>query len=210
MKSEFLMNIHWLDILDDWHICPATGIDKDYCDETHPDCHHQAPKHWHHTTPKVTVDIIIEMQDWHLYPFGQLRLDGTSTPMLRKDGIVLISRVNEPLGWALPGGFVDIGERAIDAAAREATEETGLHITQLEQFHTYPNPGRDSRFHAISIVYIAKAIGYPEAADDAKEARIVDPKQLGATMIDSLCFDHQEIITDYLIFNRTGKRPTRE
>ena len=56
-------------------------------------------------------------------------------------GIVLIERKNPPPGWALPGGFVDIGESLEDAAIREAKEETSLDITLVEQFHAYSNPG---------------------------------------------------------------------
>jgi len=146
-------------------------------------------KHDSHVTPKVTVDIIIEV-------------DG---------GIVLISRVNEPLGWALPGGFVDIGETTIAAAAREALEETTLEVTDLVQFHTYSDPARDPRGHGITIAYIAKAKGCPVAADDAKEAIVLNPAEIIAANSEwNLCFDHREIILDYVIFKDTGERPTRE
>ena len=142
-----------------------------------------------HDSPKVTVDIIIEV-------------DG---------GIVLISRKNEPLGWALPGGFVDIGETTMNAAIREAEEETGLKITNPIQFHTYSDPARDLRGHVITVVYIAQATGMPVAADDAKEAVVVDP--CDSITLDSdmtLCFDHADIIYDYLNFRNDGRLPTRE
>ena len=58
-------------------------------------------------------------------------------------GIVLIRRKNEPHGWALPGGFVDIGETVEEAVAREALEETGLSITDLRLVGVYSNPNRD-------------------------------------------------------------------
>ena len=59
-------------------------------------------------SPSPTVDIIIEVASG--------------------DGVVLIERKYEPLGWAIPGGFVDRGESVADAARREAMEETGLDV----------------------------------------------------------------------------------
>ena len=148
-------------------------------------------------TPKVTVDIIIEIQDW--WPNNDELVNG----------IVLVERKNPPLGYALPGGFVDVGERCIEAAAREALEETGLRVTQLLQFHTYTSPDRDVRDHGISVVYIGKAIGAPKGADDAEDAFIVNPENM-KWILEKLCFDHRQIITDYLVFKRTGVRPTNE
>ncbi len=61
------------------------------------------------------------------------------------NSIVLIERRNEPIGWALPGGFVDYGESLETAAAREALEETGLTVRNLKQFGAYSDPQRDPR-----------------------------------------------------------------
>lgn len=131
--------------------------------------------------PKPTVDAIIELPG---------------------ERIVLIRRKNPPLGWALPGGFVDEGERLDLACVREAKEETGLDVQLLEQFFTYSDPRRDPRQHTISTVYLARADGTPKGADDAAEAE--------AFAIDALpqdlCFDHGEILADYLRYRRTGER----
>jgi ADP-ribose pyrophosphatase YjhB (NUDIX family) len=88
----------------------------------------ECPKCGHHfkryKNPLPTVDIIIEDMD----------------------GIVLVARKNKPLGWALPGGFVDYGESLEQAAVREALEETGLQVTLQRQLKTYSAPDRDPRF----------------------------------------------------------------
>jgi ADP-ribose pyrophosphatase YjhB (NUDIX family) len=108
-------------------------------------------------------------------------------------GIVLIRRRNPPLGWAIPGGFVDYGESLEDAILREAKEETGLDIELIRQFHTYSAPKRDPRHHTISTVYVARASGKPEAGDDAKEVRIFTKD----TLPEDIAFDHRQILEDY-------------
>ena len=108
--------------------------------------------------------------------------------------IVLVERRNPPHGWALPGGFVDYGESLEQAAAREALEETGLTIKNLRQFRAYSAPDRDPRFHSVSMVFIADAEGDPQGGDDALKARVFSPETLPAP----LCFDHAEILADYL------------
>src|SRR5215216_1982404 len=101
--------------------------------------------------PAPTVDIIIELDS---------------------GGIVLIKRKNPPLGWAIPGGFIDYGESAEDAALREAQEETTLKVQLVELLHVYSDPKRDPRHHTISTVFIAEASGTPHGADDAAEAQV--------------------------------------
>jgi 8-oxo-dGTP diphosphatase len=118
------------------------------------------------------------------------------------DRIVLIRRKNPPHGWALPGGFVDEGERLDLAARREAKEETGLEVEVTEQFFTYSDPKRDPRKHTLSTVFIARATGEPVGSDDAAEARAFPIDQLPG----ELCFDHGEMVADYLRYRRTGER----
>lgn len=111
-------------------------------------------------------------------------------------GIVLIRRKNEPVGWAIPGGFVDYGESLEAAAVREAKEETGLEVELKRQFHTYSDPGRDPRRHTITTVYIATGTGTLTAGDDAVRAEVFTRSSLP----DDIVFDHKEILDDY--FNR--------
>ena len=123
--------------------------------------------------PIPTVDIIIEVQG----------------------GIVLIERKNPPYGWALPGGFVDYGERLEAAAVREAREETSIEVSNLRLLGCYSDPGRDDRMHTISTVYIADGCGQPLAADDAANAGVFRLDKLPET----LCFDHAKILADYAV-----------
>ena len=128
-------------------------------------------------------------------------------------GVVLIRRKNPPLGWALPGGFVDEGERVEAAAVREAQEETGLDITLDDLLYVYSDPARDTRMHTLSIVFTAHASGTPRAADDAADVRVVSHEQLrsllqqAAPELDGLplAFDHADILRDYVAW-RAGRR----
>ncbi|HVP91951.1 MAG TPA: NUDIX hydrolase [Terriglobales bacterium] len=135
--------------------------------------------------PLPTVDIIIEVG-----------------PTRGQPPVVLILRKNPPYGWALPGGFVDYGESLEAAAVREAREETSLEVELLRQLHTYSDPGRDPRRHTISTVFIARAQGEPRAADDARDARLVDPRRPGSR----LAFDHGRILEDYIAV-KEGRSP---
>ncbi|MBL7191897.1 NUDIX hydrolase [bacterium] len=109
--------------------------------------------------------------------------------------IILIKRRNPPLGYALPGGFVDYGESLEQAALREAKEETGLDVLNLRQFRAYSDPARDSRQHNISIVFWGISAGEPQAGDDAEEILLVDP--LDIDKID-LAFDHNLILKEFI------------
>ncbi len=135
--------------------------------------------------PVPTVDIIIELGNHPHRP------------------IVLIERHNPPLGWAIPGGFVDYGESVEVAARREALEETGLQVELIEQFHVYSDPSRDPRQHTISIVFLAAATGEPQAGDDAKGIGIFEPWHIPS----HLCFDHDKILRDYWRYRHYGICP---
>jgi 8-oxo-dGTP diphosphatase len=124
------------------------------------------------------------------------------TPMLAADalilfdgGIVLIRRENPPYQgyYALPGGFVEVGETVEEAARREAKEETGLDIILLKLVGVYSKPNRDPRGHVVSICYLAQGRGDLLAGSDARSAEVFDPEDLPP-----LAFDHAQIIRDGL------------
>jgi ADP-ribose pyrophosphatase YjhB (NUDIX family) len=74
-------------------------------------------------------------------------------------------------------------------------EETGLELLDLEQFHTYSDPSRDPRFHTITTVFTARALGTPRAGDDAADVRVVTPAEVSTL---GFAFDHAAVLADYL------------
>ncbi len=130
-------------------------------------------------TPKLMVDVVI--------PSGEPSGDGTS--------IILIQRGSEPYRglWALPGGFVEVGETVEEAAVREAREETGLSVELDGLIGVYSSPARDPRGHNVSVAFLAHPPhGQPRAASDADSAASMSPRNT------KLAFDHRQIVEDAL------------
>jgi len=136
-------------------------------------------------TPLLAADAIIELADQPNRP------------------IVLIERKNPPYGWAIPGGFVDVGEFVEQAAIREAREEVGLEVRLTALLGLYSDPSRDSRGHTVTAVYVAEAAGSPQAADDAKNCASFDLDSLP----EPLAFDHAQVLADYKRYRETGGLP---
>ena len=134
-------------------------------------------------TPAVTVDVVVELRDRPDRP------------------VVLVRRRNPPPGWALPGGFVDLGETLEQAAVREAREETGLEVRLEALLGCYSDPLRDARGHTVSAVYVGSATGDPVAADDAALAESFAIDRLPS----ELAFDHGLILQDYRVYRETGR-----
>jgi 8-oxo-dGTP diphosphatase len=126
------------------------------------------------------------------------------TPLIAADavvfddtgGVLLIRRKNPPFQgqFALPGGFVDIGETTEAAALRELKEETGIDGSSPRLIGVYSDPTRDPRGHTIGIAYLIQAMSFDvRAGDDAAAAEFVANWQREA-----LAFDHRTIIIDAL------------
>ncbi len=119
------------------------------------------------------------------------------------DRVVLVRRKHPPPGWAMPGGFVEVGETLEAAAVREAREETGLDVRLEDLLYVYSDPRRDPRRHTLAAVFLGRAEGSPAGGDDAAEARAFPWTALPAP----LAFDHAEILADARRFLLTGARP---
>ena len=75
----------------------------------------------------------------------------------KRGNVLLIRRKHDPFkgSYALPGGFVEVGELVEDACRRELKEETGLDVGALRLIGVYSDPNRDPRGHTCSIAYLA-------------------------------------------------------
>ena len=133
-------------------------------------------------TPQITADVIIEM------------------PLLDDKPIILIERKYEPYGWAIPGGFVEVGETIAAAARREALEETTMEVELDVLLGIYSDPKRDSRGHTACAVFVGSATGKPIAADDAENIALFDPFNIDV----ELAFDHRQILDDYCLYRSDG------
>jgi 8-oxo-dGTP diphosphatase len=112
--------------------------------------------------------------------------------------VLLIERAHDPCAgaWALPGGFVDQGERVHQAALRELEEETGIAAGPLTLLGVYDTPGRDPRGWTVSVTYLQRVAQRLEAVggDDASSARwfLLDD-------LPELAFDHATIVADAIV-----------
>ncbi len=128
---------------------------------------------------------------------------GPETPNLMVDvvipsegGVVLIRRASDPFEgqWALPGGFVEVGE-----TVEEAAEETGLAVELAHLVGVYSDPGRDPRGHNVSVAFLARVVGGDLiAATDAAEVAVLDPDSV------ELAFDHRSIVAEAMGGSATG------
>jgi 8-oxo-dGTP diphosphatase len=135
------------------------------------------------------------------YPGPSLAVDAV---WLRAGRVLLVRRGRPPFrgAWALPGGFVEVGETVEAAVARELHEETGLRGQVGEIVGVYSDPKRDPRHHTVSVVFrIRGRGGRPRGGDDAADAAWVPIRPRP-----TLAFDHGVILRDALR-NERRRRP---
>lgn len=126
-------------------------------------------------------------------PYPKVAVDAI---LLHGGKLVLVRRANDPFRgrYALPGGFVEFGERLEDAVQREVREETGLAAQVDRVLGVYGDPGRDPRGHTISIAFVLRSIGGKlRAGTDAAGVRLMAPEKSP-----TLAFDHNRILADFL------------
>ncbi|MDQ5868749.1 MAG: NUDIX hydrolase [Thermoproteota archaeon] len=133
--------------------------------------------------PAVAVDVIVE----------------------KDEKLLLIKRRNDPFKGllAIPGGFVNEGERVEDTAVREMLEETNLNIEPINILGAYSDPKRDPRGHVITIAFIGKIIGGEvKAGDDADDFEWISYEELKDKHV-VRTFDHNKIMEDYREWKKT-------
>jgi 8-oxo-dGTP diphosphatase len=122
------------------------------------------------------------------------------TPLLAVDCVVLdpegrvllIKRGHPPFKgqYALPGGFVDVGETVEDACRRELMEETGVKVGKLTLVGVFSDPARDPRGHTVTVSFLARVrAAKANAGDDAAAVEWVSNWQRL-----KLGFDHKKIL----------------
>jgi len=158
-----------------------------------------------HLTPKG-MELIREFEKYdelfqyivkHPYKKPSITVDGI---LVENGKILLVVRKKEPFKgfYALPGGFVEYGEKTEDAIIREMREETGLEVKVKRLIGVYSDPNRDPRGHTITVVYELEKIGGELiGGDDAESVAMIPLSELPL-----LAFDHNKIVEDYKKINK--------
>ncbi len=123
------------------------------------------------------------MSKRRLYP--EKPVVGVGALIQNGDNYLLIKRAAEPDAglWSIPGGLVEVGEKAEEAAVREAREKTGLDVEVVKLLDVVDKIVKDEdsniKFHFIIVDYLVKPNGGSlRAASDALEARWVRAEEM--------------------------------
>ena len=122
--------------------------------------------------------MIPDMSGRRLYP--EKPLVGVGVLIQNDDRFLLIKRAAEPDAglWSVPGGMVELGEKATEAAKREVLEETGLDVEIVGVLGVVDKivegDGGRIKFHFVIVDYLANPVGGSlEASSDALDAKWV-------------------------------------
>jgi ADP-ribose pyrophosphatase YjhB (NUDIX family) len=110
--------------------------------------------------------------------------------------LVLVERLSEPKGYALPGGRREQGEAPRACAEREFSEETGMSLKVEGELGTYDALDRDPRGRKISTVVFGRASGSMRDEPGKTRVFLMDPKDVDAHK-ERFAFDHYQIIKDW-------------
>ncbi len=118
-----------------------------------------------------------------LYP--EKPIIGVGALIREGERYLLIRRASEPDAglWSIPGGLVEVGERAAESAAREALEETGLEVEIVDVLGVVDKIVRDEngrvKYHFVIVDYIATPTGGSlKPSSDALDARWVKADEI--------------------------------
>ncbi|MFY0308904.1 NUDIX hydrolase [Leisingera sp. D0M16] len=113
-----------------------------------------------------------------------------------QDHVILVQRGKEPNAgwWGFPGGHVEMGETALQAAARELMEETGVSARPLEYLTNVDvlvraEAGAVQRQYLLTVVLCEHASGEPLPDDDAEQAEwipIAEIESRGLQLLDQV------------------------
>ena len=119
--------------------------------------------------------------------FPETPLVGVGAIIIEDARVVLVKRAHPPLQaeWSIPGGVLEVGELVLEAAIREAREETGLIVEPSELLGVYDRVQRDAdrrvQYHYVLIDFLCRRVaGDLAAASDAAEVRWFAREELPA------------------------------
>ena len=109
-----------------------------------------------------------------------------SAVIFRDGDVLLVERGKPPVSgvWSLPGGHIEPGESARDAAQREILEETGVSVELLGLADVHDviikdRSGALTAHYLLAVFYGRWLAGEPEAATDCRDARFVALEDVG-------------------------------
>lgn len=130
-------------------------------------------------------------------------LVGAVAIIIDEDGRILLEQRRYPKeSWGLPGGLMELGESAEDAARREVFEETGLTVKDLKLINVYSGPGNfvtaenGDEFYAVTVAYYTERFKGEIQIDPTESISIkfFAPEKLPEKMVKS----HKNILNEFL------------